>query len=79
MCLPSFYEVWISCPSLFTGFVGVLWDPAPLGSILHISGFVALCEIFLSCEAHFDLWTVEEVFLSRPPPPTGIDIRGGRR
>ena len=26
------------------------------GSILHISGFVALCELFLDCEAHFELW-----------------------
>ena len=25
-------------------------------SILHIAGFVALCELFLGCEAHFDLW-----------------------
>ena len=25
------------------------------GSILHIVGFVALCELFLGCEAHFDL------------------------
>ena len=27
-----------------------------LGSILHIAGFVALCELFLGYEAHFDLW-----------------------
>ena len=26
------------------------------GSILHITGFVALCELFLGCEAHFELW-----------------------
>ena len=25
-------------------------------SILHIAGFVALCEQFLGCEAHFALW-----------------------
>ena len=25
-------------------------------SILHIASFVALCELFLGCEAHFDLW-----------------------
>src|SRR5215216_3253969 len=25
-------------------------------SILHISGFVALCKLFLGCEAHFELW-----------------------
>ena len=26
------------------------------GSILHIFGFVALCELFLGCEAHFEIW-----------------------
>ena len=26
------------------------------GSILHISGFVALRELFLGCKAHFELW-----------------------
>ena len=25
-------------------------------SVLHIAGFVALCELFLGCEAHFELW-----------------------
>ena len=25
-------------------------------SILHIAGFIALCELFLGCEAHFELW-----------------------
>ena len=25
-------------------------------SILHIAGFVALCELFLGYEAHFELW-----------------------
>ena len=25
-------------------------------SILHIAGYVALCKLFLGCEAHFDLW-----------------------
>ena len=25
-------------------------------SILHIAGYVALCELFLGCEAHFELW-----------------------
>ena len=23
---------------------------------LHIAGYVALCELFLGCEAHFELW-----------------------
>ena len=27
-----------------------------LGSILHIASFVALCELFLGWEAHFELW-----------------------
>ena len=31
-----------------------LHNPTP-ASILHITGFVALCELFLDCEAHFDL------------------------
>ena len=26
------------------------------GSILHITGFIALGELFLGCEAHFELW-----------------------
>ena len=25
-------------------------------SILHIADYVALCELFLGCEAHFELW-----------------------
>ena len=25
-------------------------------SILHIAGYVALCELFIGCEAHFELW-----------------------
>ena len=25
-------------------------------SILHIAGYVALCELFPGCEAHFELW-----------------------
>ena len=24
--------------------------------MLHIAGYVALCELFLGCEAHFELW-----------------------
>ena len=27
-----------------------------LASILHIAGYVTLCELFLSCEAYFELW-----------------------
>ena len=25
-------------------------------SMLHIAGYVAFCELFLGCEAHFELW-----------------------
>ena len=25
-------------------------------SIFHIAGYVAICELFLACEAHFELW-----------------------
>ena len=36
-------------------FYGIqLYNLTP-GSILHISGFVALCELFLGIEAHFGL------------------------
>ena len=50
---------------------GISNSPIPLGlieyyglrlhnftpaSILHIAGYVALCESFLGCESHFDLW-----------------------
>ena len=49
----------ISNSSVSLGAPGVLWlqlhnlMPA---SILHITGFVALYELFLGCEAHFTLW-----------------------
>ena len=37
-------------------FYGIQLHNLTPGSILHISGFVALCEISLCCEPHFDLW-----------------------
>jgi hypothetical protein len=37
-------------------FYGIQLHHLTPGSILHISGFVALCEMFLGCEAHFELW-----------------------
>ena len=37
-------------------FHGIQLHNLTLGSILHISGFVALCELFLGCEAHLKLW-----------------------
>ncbi|XBI90505.1 hypothetical protein VPH35_028115 [Triticum aestivum] len=39
-------------------------------SILHISGFVAFCEMFLDCEAHFELW---RKFLPRLSQPRGVN------
>ena len=37
-------------------FYGIQLHNLTPGSILHILGFVALCELFLGCEAHFELW-----------------------
>ena len=37
-------------------FYGIQLHNLTPGSILHISGFVALCELFLGIEAHFELW-----------------------
>ena len=37
-------------------FYGIQLHHLTPGSILHISGFVSLCEMFLGCEAHFGLW-----------------------
>ena len=36
-------------------FYGIQLHNLTPGSILHISGFVALCELFLGIEAHFEL------------------------
>ena len=37
-------------------FYGLQLHSLTPASILHIAGFVALCELFLGCEAHFELW-----------------------
>ena len=37
-------------------FYGIQLHNLTPGYILHISGFVALCKLFLGCEAHFELW-----------------------
>ena len=42
-----------------------LHNPTP-GSILHIAGFIALCELLLGCEAHFELW--RKYFCLSPAP-----------
>ena len=41
-------------------------------SILHIAGYVALCELFLGVEAHFRI--VEEAILSRPAQSRRVNI-----
>ena len=49
----------ISNSSVSLRVVGVLRPPATHltpASILHVAGFVALCELFLGIEAHFALW-----------------------
>ena len=49
----------ISNPSIPSRAPGVLRPPAAQftpASILHIAGYVAFCELFLGCEAHFELW-----------------------
>lgn len=38
-------------------------------SILHIAGYVALYELFLGCEAHFELW--KSLFCLVPPTQRG--------
>src|SRR4051812_9976743 len=37
-------------------FYGLQLHNPPPASMLHIAGFVALCELFLGVEAHFALW-----------------------
>ena len=37
-------------------FYGLQLHNLTSASILHITGYVALCELFLGCEAHFELW-----------------------
>ena len=49
----------ISNPSISPGlleFYGLQLHNLTPASILHIVGFVALCELFLGIEAHFALW-----------------------
>ena len=50
---------WISHSSVPLRASGILWPPAAQlhpASILHIAGYVALCELFLGVESHFELW-----------------------
>ena len=45
-------------------------------SILHIAGYVALCELFLGCEAHFELW--KRLFCLVPRTQEGSIYQVGR-
>ena len=57
----------ISNPSVSSGlleFYGLELHNLTPASVLHIAGFVALCELFLGVEAHFGLW--KELFCLVP-------------
>ena len=43
--------------------------------MLHIAGFVALCELFLGCEAHFALW--KKLFCLVPCSQKGLIYQVG--
>ena len=63
----------LSNPSLFRGleeFYGIQLHNLTAGVVLHIYGFVTLCEIFLSCEAH--LIYGGSTFVSFPAPEEGL-------
>ena len=45
-------------------------------SILHISGYVALCEMFLGCEAHFKLWRKYFCLVPRTRGGTIFEVGG---
>lgn len=44
-------------------------------SILHIAGYISLCELFLGCEAHFELW--KKLFCLIPPNQEGSIFQVG--
>ena len=54
-------------------FYGIELHHLTPGSILHISGYVALCEMFLGCEAHFKVW--RNFFALSPAPEEGQSTR----
>ena len=52
-------RAWIPNSSVSPGlleFYGLQLHNLTPASMLHITGFVALCELFFGCEAHFALW-----------------------
>ena len=62
----------ISHPSFLRGlleFYGLQLHHLMPASVLHITGFVALCEPFLGVEAHFGLW--RELFCLVPRSKKG--------
>ena len=79
LCLLSDKRTWISNTSVSPGAPGVLWPPThhlTPASILHIVGFVALCELFLGVEAHFALW--KRLFCLVPRSHEGSIYQVGR-
>ena len=57
-------------------FYGIQLHHLTPGSILHISGFVALCEMFLGCEAHFELWRKYFCLVPRTRDKTIFEVGG---
>src|SRR3990170_813385 len=57
-------------------FYGIQLHNLTPGSILHISGFVALCEIFQSYEPHFDLWRKYFYLVPRTREGSIFDVGG---
>ena len=57
-------------------FYGLQLDHLTPASVLHIAGFVALCELFLGIEAHFGLW--KELFCLVPHSKKGSMYQVGR-
>jgi hypothetical protein len=57
-------------------FYGIQLHHLTPGSILHISGFVALCEMFLGCEAHFELWRKYFCLVPRTRDGTIFEVGG---
>jgi hypothetical protein len=59
-------------------FYGIQLHHLTPGSILHISGFVALCEMFLGCEAHFELWRKYFCLVPRTRDKTIFEVGGAK-
>ena len=77
-CLLFDKRAWISNSSVSPGlleFYSLQMHNLTPASILHIAGFVALCELFLGIEAHFVLW--KKLFCLVPRSQEGSNISSG--